>query len=215
MIYIYGLKCPIAGVIRYVGKSIQPELRAAQHVRDCMRLHHHTARWVRTLRAVGLEPESCVTDDENWRDIERAFIAGAEERGWKLTNSTEGGEGFASLPIGDARMREKRSTSLKRTWNRPEVKAEAKQRGLKAWSDPVAGARRRAAITAPNVRAKQSVAAKARWSDPVKGAAARQSSSSTEKRHRLSDAAIRRATPEYRSMMAEKTRVSWGKRRIG
>lgn len=57
------------------------------------------------------------------------------------------------------------------------------------------------------------VSALARWADPIKAEAARNALRSPEARARSRKAAIARATPEYRAIMAEKTRLSWEKRR--
>ena len=59
MIYIYGLKCPVEGVIRYVGKSVQPEKRIRAHLMGAQRgdYNHRTARWLRKIAKAGHEPE--------------------------------------------------------------------------------------------------------------------------------------------------------------
>lgn len=193
-IYIYGLKCPIAGVIRYVGKSENPEIRRRDHINSSSRNRHHTARWIRKLLADGLEPElvifHCVAEGERWQDIERSFIASANERGWKLTNSTAGGEGNDYLdPADKARARAKQSATLKVMYNTPERREEARLRSLKAWADPEIKSRRIASIKAtyatdemkqkmsgisqeigsrPEVKAKKSASLKAYAADPVR-----------------------------------------------
>lgn len=270
MIYIYGLRCPVEGVIRYVGKSVQPEKRIRAHLMAAQRgdYNHRTARWLRKIAKAGYEPELAilhqVAEGERWQDIERAFIASAPERGWRLTNSTAGGEGLDYIdPVADAAYRRKLSRSLKKVWGTAERRKQASEGSVKAWSDPEITARRlvsmKSAQSRPDVRARtlevladlasrpdvkakkvaastaswtgekgaarreimraeetrqhMSEAAKARWADPEKGAAGRAANSTPERRLVLSEMAKRRATPEYRAMMAEKTRLSWAKRR--
>lgn len=266
-IFIYGLKCPLAGVVRYIGKSIDPQKRFSAHVSSaiCGFNNHHTARWIRKLNVLGLAPElvilHSVGDSENWRDVERSFIASAKDRGWKLTNTTAGGEGLDYLdPADDARYRANLSAAMTELWNRPERKEEARQRSLKAWADPRISKNRVMAVRAahtdpvlkermrevgreigarPEVSAAKSASMKATFSDPARKAihdaalstdevrakmstsaktrfkrpGAKAYLSTPERRQQASESAKRRATPEYRAMMSEKTRQSWEKRK--
>lgn len=271
MIYIYGLKCPLAGTIRYIGKSTNPTARYNAHVGGSVRgdYNHHTARWIRKLRRSGQSPELIILytvgDGERWQDVERRFIASAEENGWKLTNSTRGGEGLDYRNEEDSkRYRAKLSKSLKELWNRAERRAEATARNLAVWANPILAERKIKAIklaaTRPEVqarysaagreiasrpdvkrrrtqklieqwanpekraarlaafdavvRAKMSASAKAKWADPEKTKKWFESRRSPELRARMSQSAKARATPEYRLMMAEKTRLSWEARRL-
>jgi hypothetical protein len=270
-IYIYGLLCPLANTVRYVGKSSNPEKRLNGHLCGARRRHydHHTARWLRKLQADGLRPSVVilheVASDERWQDVERQFISSAAERGWLLTNSTAGGEGLDYLdPEDDRRYREKLSRSQKAVWSTPERRAEARARSLavaadpellarrneairKAFSDPGVRARAAeinreinsrpetnakrgakskamwadpkirqklmAAYAAPETKTKQSERKKASWADPVTGAKLRAVHSSDEVRRKKSESARRRSSPEYRAMMAERTRAAWAQRK--
>jgi hypothetical protein len=103
MIYIYGLKCPHSGAVRYIGKSVNPKKRFRAHVGAAMRgtYDHHTARWIRKLLDSGASPILTVLAEvgsgENWRDVERAWIQRAIDEKWPITNSTAGGEGLDYL----------------------------------------------------------------------------------------------------------------------
>lgn len=163
-IYIYGLFCPVAQTIRYVGKSSNPQKRLNGHVCGALRGYydHHTARWLRALHQDGHRPEIVILHEvvpsESWQEIERAFIASAADRGWNLTNSTAGGEGLDYLdPKDDARYRANLSRSLKQVWSSPERRAEAKARSRAVADNPELLARRneaiRAAYSNPEVRA--------------------------------------------------------------
>lgn len=164
-VYIYGLVCPTAGVVRYIGKSIDPEKRLRAHIMAAARgdYNHHTARWLRKLHQAGLSPTLTILGEvaagESWQDLERKHIADALAKGVRLTNSTAGGEGLDYLdPVDHARYIANLSASLKRIWSTPEKRLEAKQRSMKAWADPEVTARRLASMTKaanrPDVKAK-------------------------------------------------------------
>lgn len=153
---------------------------------------HHTARWLRKLDAAGFRPTVVILHEvglgERWQDIERALIASAQERGWRLTNSTAGGEGLDYIdPEDDRRYREKLSRSHKALWNTPERRAEATARSRAFASDPELVAKRNAAIRRayenpdarervavasrenakrPEVRAAKSAKMKSAWREP-------------------------------------------------
>lgn len=267
MVYIYGLVCPIAGVIRYVGKSINPEKRLAYHISAAINCtsDHHAARWLRKLANIELMPELVILHhvgpDERWQDVERAFIASAGERGWKLTNSTAGGEGLDYIHQADKdRYLANISAAMKELWNTPERREEARQRSLKSWADPEIAERRIASLRATgatnefkdkmsaasieinaraDVKAAKSASMKAMWADPDRSVNNRAGLSNADTRTKMSASAKARfekpgakaflstaqrrqnvangckarSTPEYRAMMAEKTRQSWIKRK--
>src|SRR5262249_52974428 len=96
----------------------------------------------------------------------------------------------------------------------PEVKAKKSAASVASWAGP-GGDRRRAALASEATRAKMAESARQRWIDPEKAAAARAMNADPDKRRRLSERAKQRSTREYRAMMAEKTRLSWEKRRQG
>jgi hypothetical protein len=193
-IYIYGLYCPIANTIRYVGKSTKPAKRLNAHMCGARSFayDHHTARWLRKLDAAGLRPSVVILHEvkpgEWWQDIERSFISTASDHGWDLTNTTAGGEGLDYTdPEADRRYREKLSRAHKVIWSTPERRAEARARSLAFAADPKRVADRNSAIRlayeSPSVRAKvakasreiaarpgvneaRSIKMKAAWRDP-------------------------------------------------
>lgn len=141
---------------------------------------------------VGLEPRmeiiQAVLEGESWQEAERAWILKAAENGWKLTNSTAGGEGLDYIcPEAAAKYRANLSAAMSELWNRPERRQEAQQRALVAWSDPEVRARHRVSSEAarmrpetqerfvaaaleinsrPEVIAKRKESLKAAWADP-------------------------------------------------
>ena len=97
--------------------------------------------------------------------------------------------------------------------SRPEVKAAKSEKSRAMWRDRSARERILASFASDDCKRKQSESKIAAWSDPIVGAKLRAIHSSEEVRKKKSEAARRRATPEYRAMMAERTRLSWEKRR--
>lgn len=96
---IYGLHCPLAGHVKYVGKAVNVLYRFNRHIGpETFKEETHKTRWIRKLLALGLSPELVIleeTDEENWADREKWWIAHYRNQGIVLTNSTDGGEGVA------------------------------------------------------------------------------------------------------------------------
>lgn len=100
MTRIYTLSDPRDGAVRYVGKtcmSLRKRLR--DHIReaDSGRWRSHSARWIRSLSALGLAPLMQQIDTAHgdaWVEIETYHIAKYRADGASLTNITAGGEGM-------------------------------------------------------------------------------------------------------------------------
>ena len=93
---IYGLCDPRTGVLRYVGKTVQPlPRRLRAHLSQ--KTEDHRGRWIAVLRAEGLVPDIfCieeVPEDACWREAERHAIAYYRSVGCVLTNNASGGDG--------------------------------------------------------------------------------------------------------------------------
>jgi hypothetical protein len=92
-IYIYQLRDPRDGEIRYIGKAVDPVHRLRYH-----KWHNksgHVGNWLEILRGLDLLPIMEiieVSDAEAWAEREKYWIAFGREQGWKLTNITSGGE---------------------------------------------------------------------------------------------------------------------------
>lgn len=263
--FIYVLKCPSTGEIRYVGKTESPTRRLSRHMRDSANgASHHCGRWIRKLLSAGLKPVMEIVRvleaSQNWQEAEIQEIRRHKEQGCRLTNCTDGGEGATltdpdlvarrnskvKAALAKPEVRQKLSDSLTAHWTaNPEAreKMSAKQKALascpaeravrssrmsnlwsqkkevmlasqgtpefrkahseritKTWANPEIRNKMEEVNRNPASRQKKSDGAKQRWQDPAHRALA------VEK-------AKARATPEYRAMMAEKTRLSWEKRR--
>lgn len=99
-IAIYGLADPDTGEIRYIGKSIRPHERLANHCNE--RSACHRTNWIRSVLARGKRPALIILETlpptADWQASERRWIAHGHEQGWHLTNSTSGGDGVPDLP---------------------------------------------------------------------------------------------------------------------
>lgn len=101
--YIYGLRDPRGGVIRYVGKADDTALRLRMHLWPSqLRAKTRKNSWIKSLLADGVEPVLEVLYDcprSEADEAERNHIAWWREMtGDRLTNGTEGGTGGAQPP---------------------------------------------------------------------------------------------------------------------
>jgi hypothetical protein len=95
--FIYGLCHPATGELRYVGFTKRLKHRYRCHRFGSKKPRTHRDRWIRALRATGLEPEMLIIEGVSGRaaavDAEREMIAYFKMLGCRLTNATDGGEG--------------------------------------------------------------------------------------------------------------------------
>jgi len=100
-VYIYALVDPENGDIRYIGKSIRPELRLKDHMNDVSNCHR--SHWLQSLKKQGAKPDLLILEkihgDWPWQHSERYWIARGRREGWPLTNNTSGGDGVPDLPL--------------------------------------------------------------------------------------------------------------------
>lgn len=155
--FIYGLKDPRTGDIRYIGKSIRPLERLENHINEPA-TKCHRSNWLKELKRLGLRPDmvllEMVVGEWPWQEAERFWIARGRALGWPLTNNTDGGDGVCGLPP-ESRER------IRRTWLGRKHKPETL---LKL------SARRRGRIVTEETRAKHSRSMKGRkitWLDAI------------------------------------------------
>lgn len=99
MIFIYGLFDPRNYQLRYIGKTKHTMgIRISQHIHEAKKDNKtHKDKWIQSLLRDGIKPsfeilEECT--EENWEEIEQAWIADCYKLGLKLTNQTIGGDGM-------------------------------------------------------------------------------------------------------------------------
>jgi hypothetical protein len=99
--FIYVLKDPVTGDVRYVGKADHPHARYLRHLREAQRKRNHRECWLCSLAARGLTPLLEVIDEvpaKEWQAWEVAYVLFYREQGADLVNRTVGGDGFGAGP---------------------------------------------------------------------------------------------------------------------
>lgn len=94
--FIYALKDPRDGLVYYVGKSNNPDVRFRAHLRGAARRRHPSERWIDDLRTSQVTPTLHVIDGgcgDGACAAERAWIAEHRRRGAPLVNIADGGNG--------------------------------------------------------------------------------------------------------------------------
>lgn len=98
-IFIYTLNCPITEQPRYLGKTDFPDRRLRVHLSAASTEQTHKGKWLRSLFKRGLKPVMEILDvvPDNEADFwEREYIQMYREAKSRLTNETDGGDGFRS-----------------------------------------------------------------------------------------------------------------------
>lgn len=95
-VFIYVLKEPETGEIRYVGKTARPKERLRKHVVHSKRNSNHRECWIFSLLSRNERPVFEIIDEvpiEYWSQWEVAWIEFYREQGANLVNSAPGGGG--------------------------------------------------------------------------------------------------------------------------
>jgi predicted GIY-YIG superfamily endonuclease len=225
MVYIYALRCPVSGHIRYIGKTKDRDARLWQHLNDAKTGKTHRARWVKKLLLLGLSPSMEtlleLSDDAVWQEAEIRCIAEHRAAGHPLTNMTSGGEGIDDLPPESVAQHR---ASLRRAWADPSARerrlAELRKFVIEANKRPEVRARnaaaQRAAWAAKDmdsraaVSNKTSASMKALWGDPdVRAAKLARLQSPEVHAKRVAS----RAMPESKTRTREKLLAAWARRK--
>lgn len=147
-IYIYGLIDPRDKAIRYVGKACDLKRRIWNHtVPSRLKGNCHRQNWIKELRSLSLKPIvkvlEVLEDEVNWDDVERRWIKELRSKGCDLVNTTEGGEGGATM-TGRKRIMSA-ETRAKISENRKGISPKVSESTLKARAEGIrrAWARRR------------------------------------------------------------------------
>ena len=111
--FIYGLVDPRTDEVRYIGYSKNPWERLKQHIED--KRKYHKVFWINKLNIIGLEPKIKLIEIINIKDRsikERYWIKCYKDIGSRLVNSTDGGEGGRTFPIGTENPRKGKKMNL-------------------------------------------------------------------------------------------------------
>lgn len=121
-VIIYALLDPVTGEPRYVGKTTEPSARRRYrcHKYDAKRKktgNRWVVRWLNKLYREGAEPKiveiAIVPPWGNWEAAERRWVRRLRDRGYRLTNLTNGGEGIDGLVVPQER-RDKIAAKIRR-----------------------------------------------------------------------------------------------------
>ncbi len=102
-VLIYGLYDPRTDALRYIGKtkSARCKVRLMEHCSSkTIKQRHHRSVWIQSLLKLGLKPEMRVieeTTEQCWQERERFWVEYFRHRGADLTNTTDGGDGGATM----------------------------------------------------------------------------------------------------------------------
>lgn len=98
--FIYALTDPRPGDLHvYIGKADHPEKRYVKHITLARQEQNYKARWIRVLRQSGLRPGLEILQEvpkSDWPSAEATFIRWYRVLGWRVVNSTDGGEGLSN-----------------------------------------------------------------------------------------------------------------------
>lgn len=124
--FIYALCDPDTSIVRYIGKSDEPQKRYLNHLKDKKRTHK--VNWIKSLKSHNKKPFLKIIEKVKkslWEKAEKKWIKHYRNiYGNKLTNTTEGGEGINHTPeiclkISIAKMGHKVSEETKRKLSKP------------------------------------------------------------------------------------------------
>lgn len=131
-VFIYGLCHPITGELRYVGVSLNPQIRYNLHMSKSKNKTTHCASWIRSLKALGIKPDLFIieeSDEQNSAELERFWIGYLRFVGCRLTNMLDGGDhagGHTKTP----EVRKKMSEAAKKRGISPETRAKCIARNI-------------------------------------------------------------------------------------
>lgn len=223
--FIYVLKCPLSGAVRYVGYTHDLKARLRQHLSEARRAQYsnHKINWIRSLLAQGLSPsmevDSIVANGVTPKSAEVERVAFWKAQGCDLTNGTRGGDLPSPLTEEGRRILSKRASA---TFGTTEGRARQSELMKKLCENSDWRSARDAAAKetrrSEDYRRRRSALSKALWQNEnyrARMIAARaEVIKRPEYRKKLSDSQARRFSSESeRKKVAEKTRLSWAEGR--
>lgn len=188
-VFIYALKDPITGAIRYIGRTTNPKKRFGDHLTAVKKEKNHRSNWIRSLCEKGLKPELellAQVPESEWKQNEIDYIAVFRSMDCDLVNGTDGGDRGPSwagkkhslearAKIGDAHRgkhisletRSKLSAANKGKLHSPETCAKIRAAQIGRKQSPYTIAKRTAKTTGKKrtleTREKLSAATKLQW----------------------------------------------------
>lgn len=106
--FIYALVDPRDGVIKYVGKSYDPQERLKGHFKNCKRTVTLKNRWIAKLKSLDLKPNITILEEvalSEWEDKEQYWIRELQNQGYPLKNGDRGGKGRSRFVVSEETRR--------------------------------------------------------------------------------------------------------------
>lgn len=95
---IYALLDPVSRDVRYIGKSVSPRERYAEHIRRKSSQKYPVSRWAHGLVKRGTPPKMHILEwTSDWKTDEQKWIVFAREEGCDLLNIAAGGLDMAHV----------------------------------------------------------------------------------------------------------------------
>ncbi len=236
--YIYGLCDPITKQLRYVGKTINPDRRLKDHLRNKKR--NHLSCWIGSLLKQDKHPEIFVIekiDSSEWQEAERFWISYFRYIGADLVNGSYGGlggskKGHRFSPEGRARINAATSAACKGKSLSPEHRKKLRSAKLGKKQRPETVEKRRLKLSGsnnPNFGKAKSEEQKRKISESKRGKPGHKQTAesiqkirekqigrpkSEETKRRMREARKRRApfSDEHRAKLSAATKAYWQKR---
>lgn len=87
--FIYILICPVDGLVKYVGKSNNPNKRLKDHTLDFRNMDYNKSLWITKLKQQKLKPEMVIIDEVSafeWKFYEEFYSQYFKSLGYSLFN---------------------------------------------------------------------------------------------------------------------------------
>lgn len=158
--FIYALCEPGSRKVRYIGQTVNPQVRFKHHLSGSSKKKTHLGYWLKSVLDAGQVPNLvvlCETTEDQCNAEEIRYISAARAIGIRLTNATDGGEGMPN-PSPETRARMSAAHAGKKLSPEHRAKMSEAQRGR------TVSAETRAKIAASNRGKKHSAETRAKVS---------------------------------------------------
>ena len=94
--FIYILSDPRNGLVRYIGKTNDPDMRFKAHLNSSRDKNTHKRNWINNIKNEGMKPDFDIIDEvpiDEWQYWEKFYISLFKCWGFNLLNYTSGGDG--------------------------------------------------------------------------------------------------------------------------
>lgn len=100
--FIYGLIDPRTNQLRYIGKANDIQKRLYAHYKDATCKNTYKSQWLKGLFKENKKPKVIIIEEvpkKCWQKYEKYWIEYYKNKGCKLTNGTNGGDGVIMIGV--------------------------------------------------------------------------------------------------------------------